>query len=294
MNAVVDRISSEDPFGFKPLWNAILEVYEVFRLICAKYGLRHFATGGTAIGALRHKGFIPWDDDFDVAMPRPDYERFLKIVEDELPSNLKLVNWKNTKEFGLTFSKIQETRRSYVESVENACGFVLSNGIYLDIFPIDGDKKPGTLASNFMRFKLKFIAALERFHCHSFMEQSRAGKIGWILGMVISPFCPFLRTHHQCLSAIEKIITANPYEDDERTFQIGQGLTCYVSVEAKGVWKEMKEVSYERTSIMISSRCEDYLRAQFGDFMTPPPVELRRPSHSNSRHVSWWLGPTGE
>ena len=77
--------------NLKPVWSAILEVYDQYALVCNRFGLRHWVAYGTLLGAVRHKGFIPWDDDFDVFMPREDYERFLSIADTELPEYLKIV-----------------------------------------------------------------------------------------------------------------------------------------------------------------------------------------------------------
>ena len=63
----------------RPIWDALLHVYEEFARVCDENNLRYYLAEGSAIGALRHKGFIPWDDDLDVIMPRPDYERFRQI-----------------------------------------------------------------------------------------------------------------------------------------------------------------------------------------------------------------------
>ena len=65
----------------QPKWNAVIvDVFAAFIRICEQYGLRYFCAGGTAIGAVRHQGMIPWDDDIDVFMPRPDYDRFLALA----------------------------------------------------------------------------------------------------------------------------------------------------------------------------------------------------------------------
>ena len=79
-------------YGLRPLWDALYEIYEEFAKICDKHGLRYYAFAGTLLGAIRHNGFIPWDDDLDVAMPRPDYEKFIQISKTELPRHLNFVD----------------------------------------------------------------------------------------------------------------------------------------------------------------------------------------------------------
>ena len=111
--------------NLKPVWDAVLNVYREVAQICDKHGLRYYLTDGTALGAVRHKGFIPWDDDFDMSMPREDYQKFIEIARNELPEHLKFVNWENTPEFTLLFGKVQDTRADFVKSIEAECGYML-------------------------------------------------------------------------------------------------------------------------------------------------------------------------
>lgn len=121
-----------------PIWDALMEMYEVFSSICTKHNLRHYVTDGSAIGAVRHKGFIPWDDDLDVSMPRPDYNKFMEIASKELPSNLVAYDRHQCPEMKVLFGKVQEVRESKVHKVEKQIGRILAHGLYIDIFPIDG------------------------------------------------------------------------------------------------------------------------------------------------------------
>ena len=93
----MDPISSPHlPYNLAPVWKVVLDIYREFAAICQRHSLRHYAAFGTALGAVRHKGFIPWDDDFDVMMPRPDYERLIEIAPSELPAHLQFLSKKTT------------------------------------------------------------------------------------------------------------------------------------------------------------------------------------------------------
>ncbi len=72
----------------------MLDIYKVFAAICEKHSLRHYVAFGTALGAVRHKGFIPWDDDIDIMMPQPDYEHLIEIAPKELPEELQFLSKK--------------------------------------------------------------------------------------------------------------------------------------------------------------------------------------------------------
>jgi len=87
-----------------------LDILKEFLRICEKYHLRYYALGGTLLGAVRHEGFIPWDDDIDVGMPRPDFRRFEKIVEKELPEYLHYCSFKKTKGYNHYVPRITDSR----------------------------------------------------------------------------------------------------------------------------------------------------------------------------------------
>ena len=140
---------SEVKYNIRPLQEEVLKIFKVFAAICEKHRLRYYAAYGTALGAIRHHGFIPWDDDFDVAMPRDDYERFRKMAEEALPARYKYCDWHNTKELSPNvYAKIQDSNRVAVLDIEKKIGRTLPHGVYIDIFPLDGT--PGT---RWQRFK---------------------------------------------------------------------------------------------------------------------------------------------
>ena len=103
--------------------------------ICEKYHLRYFVAFGTLLGTVRHKGFIPWDDDIDVGMPREDYERFLQIAQKECGEEYFLQTVDTDPEYHLYFAKLRMNRTRFVENSLQKAGSV--TGFYIDIFPYD-------------------------------------------------------------------------------------------------------------------------------------------------------------
>ena len=112
----------------------VLKVAKVFDAFCVEHKLRYFAFAGTAIGALRHKGIIPWDDDIDFVMPRPDYEKFLRLATSLLPEGFEVLSHQNNKEYHLQFAKMCDARTSLLIDSRSRCMM----GAFVDIFPIDG------------------------------------------------------------------------------------------------------------------------------------------------------------
>ena len=118
----------------KRLHGEIIIILEEIVRICKKYDLKYYLTGGTLLGAIRHKGFIPWDDDLDIAMPRDDFEKFVTLYKElKPPFHLE---WINTNDhYNLIFAKVCNENTVFEEEVYD--GIVTKRGIFVDIFPLD-------------------------------------------------------------------------------------------------------------------------------------------------------------
>lgn len=104
--------------------------------ICDTLDLKYYLVCGSALGAVKYRGFIPWDDDVDIALPRKDYEIFCEKAQAILPNYLFLQNWKTQKHFPMIYSKIRDSRTTYIE--KSATHLPIHHGVYIDVFPIDG------------------------------------------------------------------------------------------------------------------------------------------------------------
>lgn len=112
-----------------------LEMLKLFLNICQKHDLQYYVLGGTLLGAVRHQGFIPWDDDIDVGMPRKDYQRFLQMGQHALPEGFFLQTHITDPGFPANFAKLRNDRTTFVEYSMKDCP--IHHGIYIDIFPLD-------------------------------------------------------------------------------------------------------------------------------------------------------------
>ena len=101
----------------KKAWNKMMEILAEIDRICRKYSIKYFADAGTLIGAARHKGFIPWDDDIDIMMLRPDYEKFKQVAQGELTGNIKLIN-AYTSDVLFSISKIMDVETAAIEEMD--------------------------------------------------------------------------------------------------------------------------------------------------------------------------------
>lgn len=278
-------------YGLRPVWNEMLAIFDEFVKLCKKHNLRYYAYAGTALGAVRHDGFIPWDDDMDLAMPRPDYERFVRIANDELPHNLRFVNWKNTPEFHLLFGKIQLSDKMKVLKVEQEVGHILSNGIFIDIFPLDG--YPSKCQCTIIKVRDFFLSLLERFRFCTYSSLSWKGKAAWCIGGLLTLICPNLHSYNQFLRKHENTLLKFHFGSTENVGDVGywHNVLHHPSY-GKAVWGDPSPHKFEDRIIMLPTDVDAHLRAHFGDYMRLPSEESRSPSHQLSCHFPWWLGPT--
>lgn len=275
-----------------PVWAATLEIYREVARICDRHHLRYYLTDGSAIGAVRHHGFIPWDDDFDMSMPREDYRKFIAYARAELPPHLKFLNWENCPEFCFLFGKVQDCRRDMVESVERDCGYMLSNGLYIDIIPIDG-YPTSVLEKEFVKIYTYLLRALWRAKFGIFRNQSRKGKLLCVLGHVFSMFVPWIRYPEQIMARCEKLLCRHAFSESENTQRASVFLTgLNRSPLPKSWWGKATMCAFCDIQVPLPHDYDSYLHFYFGEYMKLPPPEKRKPSHGYAHRCGWWLGPT--
>ena len=124
-------------YNIRPLQEEALKIFKVFAAICEKHKLRYYAAYGTALGAIRHHGFIPWDDDFDVAMPREDYNIFVRNVQDELPANMRFTRGGEESSAPIYFSKIRNAEVDIVDRMSVQTNMKINDPPYIDIFVLE-------------------------------------------------------------------------------------------------------------------------------------------------------------
>lgn len=263
------------------------EALKAFVELCDKHGLNYFVIGGTLLGAVRHHGFIPWDDDVDVAMPRKDYDKLLMLAK-ELPHPFVIEDYHFTKDFKSYFAKIRNTEIEVLEELTDNTSDKRV-GYLIDILPIDGTPND-TLAR-----KLYYAKILGyRFLCgaanvHTGIRTSRPKKEQMILQV-----CRFLRVYR--FLKIKKIYQwmdrAFHAQDMEHSMYAGTITGAYKTKEIVrtsyfGVKKQKVLLPFESLEVRVPYHYREYLTHMFGNYMQLPPVEARKIHYQGAiRHVT--------
>ena len=263
----------------QPRWNAvIIDVLSVFIRICEAQGLRYFCAGGTAIGAVRHQGMIPWDDDIDVFMPRPDYDRFLALAAHSMPEGYEVLSPYATKDYPMYFAKMCNARTTLLENERIPCVF----GLYIDIFPLDGAcDDVETCYREKRRFK-RLMNKLEAVSTHnSFGEYvgllTKRREWGRFAVKTVA-FCCRSWLRRWLLKQMDSIAYGHDYALSSRVVTYS-GAYQRQEIYPKA-WLETPQMfAFEGLMVNLPHDYDAYLRHFFGDYMTLPPVEQRASHH---------------
>ena len=242
-----------------------LEILLHFDSFCRNHALCYSLCGGTLLGAIRHKGFIPWDDDIDVMMPRPDYERFIQIWRDTGVFNLRSFRLNNLL---LPFSKIVNTKTHVKSIIDDG---TINKNLWIDIFPIDG------LPDNEHATKMIYLKTilLRRL---LFLSSARLGEgqtifrkySKYILKPVIN-----LYGRRRLVESIEKLACRYPYKNTKFVGSIAWGQHTGEKLP-RFFFEKIVFVDFMGCKLPSISNGERYLTQLYGDYMSLPPRALRK------------------
>lgn len=274
--------SGYDEAVLQELHEIELGALKAFVKLCNAYGLRYYAIGGTLLGAVRHKGFIPWDDDVDVAMPRTDYDRLIELVmsgevQEMLGDDYRIESWQTDKEFKSYFAKMCSTKIEIEEQLLEDT--TVRKGYLIDIIPLDGTPDDET------KRKLYYAKAMGlRFLCgtanvYTGIRTSRSKWEQAVLRVV------------RALRLYRWIDVRKVYQSMDRLFQAQDADRAEYAGTLTGAYKTREIVprkyfgdTYEEYSLwefegMLlrgPKMCEEYLTHMFGDYRELPPQKDRK------------------
>lgn len=256
-------LSSYNPEGsdLRRAQKRMLEILDVLDRICRQHNINYYLCAGTALGARRHGGFIPWDDDLDVIVLWKDYKKLITILQKELPENLKLQTRETDKNYWYYWAKIRDTRSRYFEERNEGYDFRY-NGIFIDIFPLEP-----VPSLKFQRIVYKYLYFVNTVTFNS--RKSLLQKVKYILCYCFLPF------FHVLIYFIRLYYKFNT----SKTNAFSYGIPFCTNHKMENFTK-VGEITFEGKKYMAPSNVDEYLSDTYGkNFMEIPP-ENKRKTHS--------------
>lgn len=266
----------------KKEWNAtILDILKAFMKICKDNGLTYYCCAGTAIGAVRHHGIIPWDDDIDVIMPRPDYDRLLEIAKTVDFGKYEIITPYDDETYPLYFSKISNRNTTLIEDRQIPCVI----GLYVDIFPLDATDDDVAKAKRLKDRYTKIINRLNAVSTHNTFGEylsllKKKEEWGRFAIKTLAFFCRSALRRH-LIRQMDRLSHLYDY-DKAKNVQVYTGSYGHREVFPKSWLGKGKEFPFEDTTVLLPECYDEYLRHFFNDYMQFPPVEQRIEKHNRA------------
>lgn len=250
------------------LQNYIWDIMKVILKFMEKEGTEYYMLGGTLLGAVRHKGFIPWDDDIDIGIPRGDYERFLSDIKRELPDYMAVRTYKNSRNHHYYFSRIVDKRYkvkrtgSEVDRLEE---------VWVDIFPLDG--MPDKFLDRQIH-KAKLLASRVMYHVATFdkvnLKRPNRPYYERVLIRLIKFFHLGKRGNmYFWLNMIDRLLKKYPYSKSRWCINF-MGQYMFKEMFPKEYYGKGRLYDFEESRMMGPEDADAVLTQQYGDYMKYP------------------------
>ena len=228
--------------------------------VCKEQGLKYSLDGGNVLGAVRHGGFIPWDDDVDITMRRKDYRRFMKYVKENPHPQYKLQSFSTDKGYMGSWNVIRDTKSEYIKDdvVHNIRQY---RGLQIDIFPIE---------MGYLRIVHKIAANIHHLNNKYFIgKHNRIARIYYLI------------EHYSVFPVLRLFLTLF---GDKRYFTYDLGNGFYKKVPMDSMFP-LSTIEFEGHVLSAPKDADSYLKALYGDYMSIPPKDKR--NHHNTKLKIW-------
>lgn len=264
---------SKAPLSMKKIQKVSLEILKFVAELCERLNLRYYLMYGTLIGAIRHNGYIPWDDDVDIMMPRPDYEKLLNYLKNHRESMgfYEVFNRDTCTDYNYAITRISDSRYEINKSNERDCGM----GIFIDIYPYDGlgDNKESALKMlSKTRIYCDRISDLINLDIKIPDSLNLKGRIVWRFNRWLNKLRGVGYFHNK----LKKLVEGKRYDESK---YVGPLLWYFSKPEKvlfpKEYFDNPVKVKFEDGEFWAPSLYNELLTQEYGDYMKMPPVEKR-------------------
>lgn len=249
-----------------------LEILKYFDLFCKKHDLKYTLCGGCCIGALRHEGFIPWDDDIDVHMFREDYEKLFKLWSKHADKDkYKIVRTTKNDYQDTMLTQISMNNTTFIKN--NQVDKDINHGIKLEVIPLDGAPE-----SNFKR-KIQLFNALKFYLYNRGFAPENRGKLFNIVGKILLFFRKTPNSRYKLWKRAEKNMTKYSIESSKYITELCVTWKYMKIKYPKEIFLGERLAKFEDGFYPIPYNAEKYLNMAFGDYTKLPKEEYRKPKH---------------
>ena len=250
-----------------------IEILDYIVSLCDSNNLRYYLSYGTLLGAIRHRGFIPWDDDIDITMPRPDYNRLIALIKADCSSAYKAL-LPNEEDYYYEFAKVIDSRTKVITpNIQD----IKSLGVWVDIFPMDG------LAEDYL-YQKKRLYCLHRARVGAVYKKIPPcpSKIQLPLYYLFWKFCRIVGYRY----FLSRIITESEKHSYDECEYVGYAATIHSLNNrfSKSIFEKTINIEFEGKFYCIPTNYNEYLSSLYGDYMQQPSERARK----NHEILAYW------
>ena len=254
-----------------------IEILDEIDKICKKYNLRYSLGYGTLLGAIRHNGFIPWDDDIDIIMPRPDYEKFVKIFNNE-STKMELICYETNPNYLDLAAKVYHSETHIYDENIRVTNDDAKIGLFVDVFPIDGLGETKKDACNmYAKSEIKRNILIASTWKKFFFSKTRS----WVyepIRFVLFSLSRILSTKN----LVFRILAICKSKEFDNTKYVGVVCSPYKKKDIfdRDIFSNFISIEFENKQYSSIEKYDDYLKQIYGDYMKLPPIENRVTHHT--------------
>lgn len=250
-----------------------LEILKNVADFCDEYGIKYFLAYGTLIGAIRHNDYIPWDDDVDIMMERPDYDRFLKLFKEKNETTyLELFTYKDRTNYPYLITRVSDSRYNIDVENEKPCGL----GIFIDIYPIDGVGHTEEEAVQTLKKTTRYPSLIFQATRQHFTFGLTKGVVRKIMKIPAFGYAHIMGADY-FIKKLEAIVSKYNYDDYE--YVACSMWATRIKIYPKEWFKDLIKHKFGKYEFWIPKHYDEVLRTSYGDYMQLPPEKDRIYQH---------------